>query len=150
MTLADRTGSIAAVLWDDAESIDRSLKLGDIVKVEGSVQEYRDSLQVKIDRIGFVDKGTVELGDYRESLADADLVEARLRGQLATIINPWLKKLVDSFLDDSEFMARFRVAAAAKKWHHGFFGGLLLHTTELVELAAAVLPLFRRPIATSS
>ena len=25
MTLADRTGTIAAVLWDDAESMDRSL-----------------------------------------------------------------------------------------------------------------------------
>jgi 3'-5' exoribonuclease len=142
MTLADKTGSIAAVLWDDAESIDRSLKLGDIVKVEGSVQEYRESLQVKIDRIGFVDKGTVDLGDYRESLADAEAVEARLRAQLATIRNPWLVKLVDSFLGDAEFMARFRTAAAAKKWHHGFFGGLLLHTTELVELAAAVTPLF--------
>ncbi|HEX7878430.1 MAG TPA: OB-fold nucleic acid binding domain-containing protein [Candidatus Eisenbacteria bacterium] len=142
MTLADRTGSIAAVLWDDAESIERSLKPGDIVKVEGSVQEYRDALQVKIDRIGFVDRGTVDLGDFRESLADAEQVEARLRGQLATITNPWLGKLVNSFLDDADFMARFRVAAAAKKWHHGFFGGLLLHTTELVELAAAVTPLF--------
>jgi 3'-5' exoribonuclease len=142
MTLADRTGSIAAVLWDDAESIDRSLKPGDIVKIDGSVQEYRDSLQVKIERIGFVDKGTVDLGDYRESLENAEAVEGRLTAVLATIANPHLRKLVDLFLEDAEFMARFRTAAAAKKWHHGFFGGLLLHTTELVELAAAVTPLF--------
>lgn len=144
LTLADRTGTIAAVLWDDAESMDRSLKLGDIVRVEGSVQEYRDSPQIKIDRIGLVDKGSVDLGDYRESLENAPEVLARLMAQLATISNPWLKQLVELFLGDVEFMGRFQQAAAAKRWHHGFHGGLLLHTTELVELAAAVAPLFPR------
>ena len=144
MTLADRTGTIAAVLWDDAEAMDRSLKLGDIVRVEGSVQEYRDSPQIKIDRIGLVDKGSVELGDFRESLENAAEVEARLMACLETLSNPWLKQLVGQFTGDDEFMDRFRQAAAAKKWHHGFHGGLLLHTTELVELAAAVAPLFPR------
>ncbi|MDZ4804413.1 MAG: OB-fold nucleic acid binding domain-containing protein [Candidatus Eisenbacteria bacterium] len=144
MTLADRTGTIAAVLWDDAEAMDRSLKIGDVIRVEGSVQEYRDSPQIKIDRIGLVDKGTVELGDYRESLENAAEVEARLMARLDTISNPWLKQLVGLFLGDAEFMGHFRQAAAAKRWHHGFHGGLLLHTTELVELAAAVAPLFPR------
>lgn len=142
LVLADRSGSVPAVLWEDAEAMDRSLKPGDIVRVNGAVQSYNGSPQIKIDRIGFVDAGTVDLALFRRSLENPEAVEARLTALLATIHQPYLQKLVRAFLDDPAFMARFRTAPAAKAWHHAFFGGLLLHTTELVELAAVVAPLF--------
>jgi 3'-5' exoribonuclease len=142
LTLADRTGSVAAVLWDNAEAMNRSLKAGDVIRAAGAVALYNGALQVKIDRIGFVDPGLIDLADFRESLADPAEVEARLRRLLAGVGNEWLRRLIDAFLADDAFLARFRTAPAAKAWHHGFHGGLLLHTTELVELAAAVAPLF--------
>lgn len=142
MTLADRTGNVNAVLWDDAESMNRSLKPGDVIRVTGPASLYNNALQIKIERIGFVDPGTVELADFRESLAKPQEVEARLRTLLDTVRNKWLRTLIDDFLADDAFLARFRTAPAAKAWHHGFHGGLLLHTTELVELASVVAPLF--------
>jgi 3'-5' exoribonuclease len=142
LTLADRSGTLPAVLWEDAEAMDRSLKPGDIVRVSGAVQSYNGAPQVKIDRIGFVDPGTVDLSDFRASLENPAEVEAKLRGLLSSVANPWLRKLIVAFLDDEAFLARFREAPAAKNWHHGFHGGLLLHTTELVELASVVAPLF--------
>ena len=106
------------------------------------MEEFRDAPQIKIDRIGLVDRASVDAADFRESLADPAAVEARLMAVLSTLSDPWLIGLVSSFLGDADFMARFREAPAAKRWHHGFHGGLLLHTTELVELAAAVAPHF--------
>lgn len=142
LVLADRSGSLNGVLWEDADAMDRALKTGDIVRVSGAVQSYNGNPQVKIDRIGLVDPGTVDLSDFRASLENPAEVEAKLRALLATVENPWLRRLADAFLDDEAFMARFRDAPAAKGWHHGFFGGLLLHTTELVELGSVIAPLF--------
>ncbi|HRI88928.1 MAG TPA: HD domain-containing protein, partial [Candidatus Hydrogenedentes bacterium] len=39
---------------------------------------------------------------------------------------------------------RFSAAAAGKKWHHAYRGGLLQHCTELARLAAAVSEIFPR------
>lgn len=142
LVLSDRTGSVNAVLWDDAEAMDRSLKTGDIVRVSGAVSLYNNAPQIKIDRMGYVNPASVNRADFRESLENPGEVEARLTALLATVRNDWLRKLIDAFLADGEFMARFREAPAAKGWHHGFHGGLLLHTTELVELASVVAPLF--------
>lgn len=142
LVLADRTGSVNAVLWDDAESMDRALKPGDLVRVAGAVGTYNGAPQVRIDRIGLQDRRQADLADFMESLENPEEVEARLRERLATIEDPWLKQLVDAFLADATFLERFRTASAAKAWHHALRGGLLLHTTEMVELAATVAPLF--------
>lgn len=142
MVLGDRTGTVNAVLWDEAESTFRSYKPGDLVRVSGPVGDYRGDPQIRVDRMGLTDRRTVDLSDFIETLANAAEVEAQLRTLLGTIGDPWLRKLVDAHLTDEPFMDRFRSATAAKSWHHAFHGGLLKHTTELVELASLVAPTF--------
>jgi len=140
MTLADRTGSVPAVLFDGAEEADRSFRPGDLVRVAGEVTSFQSTTEIRVERLGWQDPGLVDVTDFVESLADPEAVEARLRAALDTITDPWLVRLVRAFLDDPEFVAAFRTAPAAKGWHHAIRGGLLLHTTELVELAALVAP----------
>lgn len=142
MVLGDRTGTVNAVVWDDAEATSRSLKEGDLVRVVGAVGTYNGGPQIKVERIGYYDKKQADLSDFIESLENTPEVEQQLRHLLATVADPWLRKLMQTYFDDEAFMARFRSGTAAKAWHHAFRGGLLKHTTELVELAAAVAPLF--------
>lgn len=142
MVLGDRTGTVNAVLWDEAESTFKSYKPGDLVRVSGPVGDYRGDPQIRVDRMGLTDRRTADLSDFIETLANAAEVEAQLRTILATVSDPWLVKLIAAHLTDEPFMDRFRSATAAKSWHHAFHGGLLKHTTELVELAALVAPLF--------
>lgn len=140
--LADRTGRANAVLWDDAEAADRLLNEGDLVRVCGAIGAYNNSPQIRIDRIEPASRREADLADFVETLKSPETVEAHLRDLLGTMEDAWLRKLVDSFLDDPAFMGRFRVSSAAKNWHHAFRGGLLKHTTELIELAATIAPLF--------
>ncbi len=142
MTLADRTGTVAAVLFDEAEETDRSLKTGDLVRVAGQVSTFNGDTQIRVERIGFQDQRGVEITDFVESLRNPEAVEAGLVAQLARVADPWLARLIRSYLDDPAFMDRFRVAPAAKGWHHAIRGGLLQHTAELVDLAAAVAALY--------
>ena len=56
---------------------------------------------------------------------------------LNSVQNPYLKQLVDAYLDDMTFVERFKGAAAGKRWHHGYRGGLLQHCLEMARLADA-------------
>lgn len=58
LTLADETGSIRAVLWDQAADLVKvgEIVFGDSVKVSGFVREGRNGLEISVGRGGSVDK----------------------------------------------------------------------------------------------
>ncbi|MCK4937242.1 MAG: replication factor A [Methanosarcinales archaeon] len=58
LTLADETGSIRVVLWDDAADLVKvgEIVFGDSVQVSGFVREGRNGLEVSVGRGGAVDK----------------------------------------------------------------------------------------------
>jgi 3'-5' exoribonuclease len=140
LVLGDRSGCANAVLWDNAEALDREIKEGDLVRVAGFVGAYNNAPQIRVDQVERRSRREVDIADFVETLADPESVERRLRQVLSTIEDPWLTKLVDAFFSDDAFLARVRISSAAQNWHHAFRGGLLKHTTELVELAACVAP----------
>jgi len=51
------------------------------------------------------------------------------------ISNPYLKSLLEYFfVNDQEFIKKFRSHSAAKTVHHGFSGGLLEHTLSVLRM----------------
>ena len=58
LTLADETGSISVVLWDDAADLIKvgEIVFGDSIQVSGFVREGRNGLEVSVGRGGKVDK----------------------------------------------------------------------------------------------
>ncbi len=61
---------------------------------------------------------------------------------MATVSNEWLSALLRRFLEDDAFMARFALAAAGKKWHHAYRGGLARHCLEVAQIAERVCEVF--------
>jgi 3'-5' exoribonuclease len=61
-----------------------------------------------------------------------------LRSIVAALDNDHIRRLLDSFLDDSEVATRYRSAPAAKSIHHAFRGGLLEHVLSLAKLAKLI------------
>lgn len=136
LSLADRSGEVAGVAWDDVEALLEVLVEGDYARVEGEVGEYRGDLQVKVtgaeaveDRLDpgeFLPEGPVPA---RESMAG-------IRSLVESMTDPWLKRLVTSFLDDADFAADFAASPAAKRNHHAYVGGLAEHTRSVMEMCA--------------
>ena len=61
-----------------------------------------------------------------------------LKSYIGSIENPYLHQLLNSFfLEDPEFVKRFKAHSAAKSIHHGFMGGLLEHTLSVAGLCDA-------------
>lgn len=144
MVFKDRTGEIGGILWNNAVAVARLFELGDVVNVRGTVTSYQDRLQIRVDQVLPLRENEYSLDDLIYTPPNTDDLLRTFRGYMETIQNDCLRKLVFSFLDDQAFMRRFSTAAAGKKWHHAYRGGLLQHCCELARLAIAVCEVFPR------
>ena len=142
MVFKDRTGEIGGILWNNAVAISRLFDIGDVVNVRGSVTSYQDRLQIRVDQV-------LPLKDTEYSREDLVVMAenneeslAKFRAILATVKDESLSRLVKLFLDDEDFMKRFSEAAAGKRWHHAYCGGLVRHCYEVAKIALCMCELF--------
>jgi len=138
ITLADRTGEIEARIWEKADELGALFSEGDVVKVTGTVNSYRDQIQLTIMALEPWE-GEVDQSIFMESTQkDISQMLASLMAILQEVGDPDLKKLSHKFLNDTQFMERFKKAPAAKHFHHNYLGGLLEHTHSVCELARLI------------
>jgi 3'-5' exoribonuclease len=142
MVFKDRTGDIGGILWNNAEAVAELFEVGSVVHVRGKITTYQSNLQVHVSQVSPLQEGEYDPDalvfvpeDTRENLA-------LFREILDTVENPWLKQLAAAFFADDAFVEAFSNAAAAKKWHHAYRGGLVRHCYEMARLAGAVCELF--------
>lgn len=140
VTLQDKEGSIEGVLWTEIYRSAGNFTEGDLVSVEGDVKEYKGIKQLVINSIKKIEnKEDIEYSDYiKTSRRDIDEMFAGIKEYAARVKNPHLKKLVDSYFEDKEFVKDFKNAAAAVRYHHAFKGGLLEHTLAVTEICDAI------------
>jgi len=138
LTLADKTGEIPAKVWERAEELATLFQEGDIIQIDGHAGSYRDQIQITISGLDpLKEKPDPEI--FLEStLEDPSKMMRSLREILRGVQDVNLKGLIDSFLGDRKFVARFKKAPAAKSFHHSYLGGLLEHTLSVCQMAIQV------------
>lgn len=132
--LADKTGSIEGKAWDYSGPISTADE-GQVIKIRGSVTEFRGALQLNMDRLR-----RTEPSDPVDR--SALVATAPIDGEKA-----WteVERLVDS-ISDADYRAvcrrmlqekgeALRTIPAAKSVHHSFLGGLLMHTWTMLRTA---------------
>lgn len=136
LEFGDSSGRLPGNIWDDAERIYGELSEGDVVKVQGVVEQYRDAPQVAVKRIRKArPDDPVTPADLLPAAArPPEEMMAELKDLLAQVAHPHLKTLLSAFFDDETFAAQFGIAPAGKLWHHNRLGGLLEHTLGLCRL----------------
>ena len=136
--LMDVTGGIKAKWWNRDESHCQTLEAVRYGRVFGNVNDYqqkRSIIVTKIDDLGVPG----DLSDF-EAVAALPVTELtrRLEAHVASIRNPHLTSLLGLVFKDAELRRSFENAPAAMKNHHACRHGLLQHTVEVTDIAAAV------------
>ena len=62
--LADKTGSIKGVVWDNAEQLSEAATSGDVVRIQGAANEYKGELQLVIKKMETCAPDTVDPADF--------------------------------------------------------------------------------------
>jgi 3'-5' exoribonuclease len=145
LDLADATGTIRSVAWENGPAIHEKFKTGEIVRVLGDATDYKGTLQLTIRKIEALNPALVDRSWFqRTSSRNADEMRAGLSRIRASISDPHLSKLLSSFFDDPAFLSRFLAAPAAKSNHHACVGGLLEHTLEVANLCRSFQAMYPR------
>ena len=142
LELADASGAIAAKAWSDSAALAQKFAAGEFVRFKGSVQSFREQLQLKVDQCRVATEADRADG-FDESLLvpstseDVDDLWRRLTATLdADLARPEAKRLAAAAL--ARHGAALRLHPAAKSIHHAFRGGLLEHTVSMIELARKI------------
>jgi 3'-5' exoribonuclease len=139
LELGDKSGTIEARLWENADQLSATFERDDIVKVQARVESYKSKTQLAVDRIRRAEPNEIDLADYfPHSTEDIDKLYERLLAHAASLSNAWLRQLVATIIEDPEIVPRLKRAPAAKVMHHAFIGGLLEHVISLCDLARVV------------
>ena len=135
-TICDRTGSVEIKVWDYSGPIGaRADDAGHVVKIRGSVSEYRGALQVSVHRIRMAEAADT----YDKSLLvptapiDADAALADVQRLVASIADADYRSVAETML--ARHLDAFRRIPAGKTVHHSFLSGLLMHTYNMLRAA---------------
>ena len=150
LELRDRTGTVQARAFRDADVMAGRFERGDLVSVSGRVERFRDDLVVEINDVRRADAGP----DGEEQVSaeaflpvayrDMQELDGFLEHLASEVFDPGYKALLDSLLADAEIRAAFRRTPCTRNGHHAYLGGLLEHTVAVATLARELCDLHRR------
>lgn len=139
MTLADKSGSINAKMWDG--TVQPPLA-GSIVKVRATGNEFNGRMQLRVEKI--------RVAESRDAVDMSTLIPCAPRDPKEMldevvraadhIADPDLRKITCELLDRAG--DKLLTFPAAKQMHHAERGGLLHHTTTMLRAANAIMTVY--------
>jgi 3'-5' exoribonuclease len=138
--LADRTGRIRGMVFQDAAVLDTRFGEGDTVRVLAETEDYRGRTQLVVRGIERLPDGDpLELvPGARRDVEDLDGFVDFLAGE---IVDTTLRALVEAVYGEQPFRARLRGAPATLDGHHAYAGGALEHTVAVATICREVVQL---------
>lgn len=134
LELRDRSGAVPGRAFKGADELAGRFERGDVVRVRGRVERFRDELVVEvadIARAPDADPARFLPTAYR----DLDELEGFLEHLAAEVHDRPYRRLLGALLDDGELRAAWRLAPCSRAGHHAYLGGLLEHTVAVATLA---------------
>jgi 3'-5' exoribonuclease len=134
LELRDRTGSIAARVFRDADLHAGRFDRGDLVRVAGRVERFRDELQLEVRAIARAD-GADPAAFLPVAYRDLDELDGFLEHLAGEVSDPPFAALLADFLGDGDVRAALRRSPCTRNGHHAYLGGLIEHTVAVATLA---------------
>jgi 3'-5' exoribonuclease len=134
LELRDASGTIPARAFRDADLLGSRFERGDLVRVTGRVERFRDDLVLEvvgIERADGADASRFLPSAYR----DLDELDGFLEHLAGEVRDPQFRSLLEALLGDRELRAELRRAPCSRAGHHAYLGGLLEHTVGVATLA---------------
>ena len=133
-TLNDRSGSIALKMWDYTGTIGTEDN-GSAVRVRGAVSEYKGAKQLTAKMLRLAEDRDPIDPEQLVPTAPMDSEEGlqEVRNLIASLQDEDYRQIAKALFSRHE--AQFCTVPAAKSVHHGFRGGLLMHTVNMLRAA---------------
>jgi len=133
--IGDRSLSVNSNIWENFDPIYKNFKAGDIVRVKGSMDDYRGVPQINISSIKPPGEAEdISISDFLpKSKRNPEIMKKEFFERIEKISDSNLKSLMKLIFDDNNF-EKFSLSPAGKSWHHGYVHGLIEHTLEIIKI----------------
>lgn len=140
LVLQDKTGQIIGRMFNKkTRTLFDKIEEEKVYNIHGKVQEFppeSNKYNILIDNIMLA-----KHFDEKEFLIQLENQDSHIEYLINTIKeieNKELKNVLVSVFEDEVIFDKFITAPAAKKHHHNYKGGLLVHTNEVVEICKTI------------
>jgi 3'-5' exoribonuclease len=159
--LRDATGTILARAFREADVLAGGFERGELVRVRGRVERFRDQLQIDLSAIARADGPEADPTRFLPvAYRDLDELDGFLEHLAREVYDGGLKRLLEGLLGDQRLRAEIRLAPCSApaggpggrpagagrsaSAHHAYLGGLLEHTVAVATLALELCALHPR------
>jgi 3'-5' exoribonuclease len=143
LELRDRTGAMPGRAFRDADLLAGRFERGDLVRVVGRVERFRDELQIDVRGIARAEQAD-PAAFLPVAYRDVDELDGFLEHLAREVHDPGYRGLLERLLGDEALRAEWRRAPCTRAGHHAYLGGLLEHTVAVGTLALEVKQLHPR------
>jgi 3'-5' exoribonuclease len=157
LELRDSSGSIRARAFRDADVLAGRFERGELVRVRGRVERFRDELQIELRAISRAEGAEADPARFLPvAYRDLDELEGFLEHLAREVYDPGCSALLQRVLGDQQLRAEIRRAPCSvptagggaggrgASGHHAYLGGLLEHTVAVATLALELCTLHPR------
>lgn len=143
LELRDRSASMPARAFRDADALAGRFERGDVVRVGGRVERFRDELVLEVVDILRVDpeseRGVADTARFLPTAyRDLDELDGFLEHLAGEVFDRRYRSLLEQLMTDRELRSAWRRAPCSRGAHHAYLGGLLEHTVAVTTLAHEV------------
>ncbi len=142
--LADKSGEIEARKWHGAETIIGQIRSGDVVIINGKINQFQGRLQLIVSELSKLGDEQFDREDYIQKAGSAP---EKMFEELLLIVDSleevYIKDLLNTILHDPEIARRLKIWQAGKSIHHAYQSGLLEHILSCTKLAVILSPHYK-------
>ena len=153
--LRDSTGTMLGRAFRDADVLAGRFERGELVRVRGRVERFRDELQIEVREIARADGEEADPTRFLPvAYRDLDELEGFLEHLAREVYGAGLNALLARLLGDASLRAEIRRApcttpspagsSRSAAGHHAYLGGLLEHTVAVATIALELCTLHPR------
>jgi 3'-5' exoribonuclease len=143
--LRDRTGTLPARVFREADRIGLRFSSGDAVHARGRLERYRGELVAELDDVRAIEPGGFDPAEFLPAAyRSIEELEGFLEHLGREVHDPALRGLVESLLHSGAPAEAFRRAPCTRAGHHAYLGGLLEHTVSVGTLVGELCQLHPR------
>ena len=138
LTLADATGSVPAMVFDEADFFGEQFAEGDRIRVTGRVSERdgRTSIVVSHLRPAADEVEAEEL--LPRSHRDPDELFGFVLHLADEVADPGLRSVLAALTGDDDLARAWRTMPCTRSGHHAYLGGLVEHTVGVASVVQAL------------
>lgn len=134
--LRDKTGVLPGRVFRDADVWAGRFERGDLVRVRGRVDLFRDALQAELVEITRAPEGAADPAEFLPTAyRDVEELDGFLEHLAREVHDRPFASLLERLLGDDALRAEWRRAPCTRDGHHAYLGGLLEHTVAVAQLA---------------